>query len=82
MTFGFSVWQGHEWDPETYTVAEEPNGLWYVVLPHQCDAWEVAGRYPRGAEKAEVVNELADFIAEAHAALQALIRDQEYGHES
>ncbi len=50
---------------------------WIVSLPHQCDSWEIAGRYGSGADHAEAVAALQEFIEQARAALLALIHRQE-----
>jgi hypothetical protein len=46
---------------------------WTVLLPHQCDAWCIAGDdYDGGVTHAEAVERLRRFIVEAQAALAAL----------
>jgi hypothetical protein len=45
---------------------------WMVELPHQCDAWEVAF-----GTKEEAITMLTEFIAEAQAALEALVGERE-----
>lgn len=45
---------------------------WSVRLPHQCDAWDIAGSYWHPVPHAEAVAELERFITEATAALEAL----------
>lgn len=46
---------------------------WIVSLPHQCDSWEITGRYGSGEDHAEAVAALQAFIEQARAALLALI---------
>jgi hypothetical protein len=46
---------------------------WSVALPHQCDAWDIAGEdYGPRATKQEAIERLTAFVDEAQAALAAL----------
>lgn len=72
--FGFRVGHITE-DGDTF----EPVDQWRVNLPHQCDAWDIAGEYWTGLPHDEAVAEVRRFIAEAEAALAALIERREVG---
>lgn len=65
--FGFKV-QYHSADPWD----EESKPGWSVSLPHQCDAWDVAGSEYEPMPGVEAVAELERFIVEAQEALIAL----------
>lgn len=73
MSFGFRVYQPTNWD------SGEPEG-WTVSLPHQCDAWVIAGDEwgGDGLTQDAAITELEKFIAEAQVALAALRRGEEY----
>jgi hypothetical protein len=60
--------------------AHRHSGGWHVYLPHQCDAWTIAGSdwSKFVATQAEAVSELERFIAEAQEALAALRLGEEY----
>jgi hypothetical protein len=82
MTFGFRVKREMEWDEETYQHTDVPTGNWTVELPHQCDAWQIAGKgYSEGLEHREAVAELAAFIVEAQRAMAALVNENEFGED-
>lgn len=70
--FGFRV----EWCEAEY---EDETSGWNVNLPHQCDAWDIAGRYAYPLLQAEAIAELERFIAEAQEALSALREGKAYG---
>jgi hypothetical protein len=71
--FGFKVRHITE-DGDTF----EPVDQWKVELPHQCEAWTIAGvKYYDGVPHAEAVAELTRFIAEAQSALAALVERRE-----
>jgi hypothetical protein len=53
---------------------DESDGSWVVELPHQCEGWEITD-----APHEVAVQHLAEFIAEAQAALEALKDRQEIG---
>lgn len=78
--FGFTVEQVPPRDPETYErLPAAPDSPWRAYLPHQCDAWDIAGDEHEGVPRAEAVTELEAFIAEAQQALAALRNSQPYG---
>ncbi len=85
--FGFAVRQGTTWEgSEDFDPRPDP-GMWCVFLPHQCDAWDVAGErksesWREGVPHAEAVAELEAFIVEAQEALAALRLEQEFGEDS
>lgn len=59
-------------------------GDWSVHLPHQCDAWDIAGEADnwdvlRGVSRESAVQELESFLADGAEALAALKRGEEYG---
>jgi hypothetical protein len=71
---------GNDEDPENHTLfgfkvlRDESDGSWVVELPHQCEEWEITD-----APHEVAVQHLAEFIAEAQAALEALKDRQEIG---
>jgi hypothetical protein len=67
--FGFAVEPEPIWGSDGY--AQDVTG-WRVYLPHQCDAWDIAGEMSAGAPHAEAVAALELFIAEAQVALAQL----------
>jgi hypothetical protein len=69
--FRFSVRHPRDWDDN---VTSED---WIVELPHQCDAWTIAGDNYDSVPHAEAVAELEKFIAEAQSALAALREGRE-----
>lgn len=76
--FGFTVKRATRYDYET----GEQEGFWHVALPHQCDYWDIAGEDHHGAEHAEAIAALEQFIAEAQEAMGKLKAQQEMGGES
>lgn len=56
---------------------EDGRGGWIVSLPHQCDAWDIAGDDSDGVPHAQAVTDLEVFIAEAQAALVKLKAEDE-----
>lgn len=78
--FDFKVKRGSRWDPEAKRSVPNP-GSWAVFLPHQCDAWDIAGEtdgaHMDGVPHAEAVAALELFIAEAQQALEALKAERE-----
>jgi hypothetical protein len=69
--FGFRVRHPRDWEDSI------TSDNWIVELPHQCDAWTIAGDEYDGGTHAEAVAELERFIAEAQAALVALREERE-----
>jgi hypothetical protein len=67
--FGFQVIRD-----EAY--GDKPEG-WRVELPHQCDAWTIAGGLYDGTTHEEAVASLEAFIAEAQQAMVALRQKKE-----
>lgn len=66
-----------DYDEMDYTPAD----LWHVQLPHQCDAWKIAGeKYGDGVSHDDAVAALEAFIVEAQVALRRL-RDKESDEE-
>lgn len=72
--FGFCVRLKRHWD------TEEPIG-WAVRLPHQCDAWDIAGDAYEGVEHAQAVAALERFLSEGTEALAALRARRHYGED-
>lgn len=74
--FGFSVKR----ENRRFQAAAR-DGSWCVFLPHQCDAWDIAGEtdgaHMDGVPHAEAVAALELFIAEAQQALEALKAERE-----
>lgn len=72
--FGFRVRLARDWE------TDEPTGNWLVELPHQCDAWSIAGEeLDGGVEHADAVSALERFLAEGAEALEALRAQRFYG---
>jgi hypothetical protein len=69
--FGFRVRHPRDWEDNI------TSDNWIVELPHQCDAWTIAGDEYHGSPHAEVVAGLEKFIAEAVIALVALREGRE-----
>ncbi len=75
MPFGFTV---RKVEP-----GEHRTERWAVGLPHQCDAWDIAGEMANygtphdGVPHAEAVAELERFLTEGAAALEALRAQRE-----
>jgi hypothetical protein len=65
---------GSPWDPDD--PLRDGEG-WQVHLPHQCDAWKIAGGDYDGVPHAAAVAALERFIAEAQVALAALRAERE-----
>lgn len=61
--FGFEV--ERDWELEQ-------SDRWRVTLPHQCDAWGIAGDSYSWVPHADAVALMEQFITEAKAALEAL----------
>lgn len=75
--FSFTVERHRDWDD----VEPKPDGGWHVRLPHQCDAWDIAGADFSAASREEAIIELEEFIAEARQALAALREERELRQE-
>lgn len=54
-----------------------PQYGWYVCLPHQCDAWDIAGYKYDPVPKEKAIEDLQKFIAEAQEALLALQEERQ-----
>lgn len=73
--FGFMVRQSPANDRDDQTG-------WAVSLPHQCDRWDIAGEeYHPEPDHAKAVAEMQRFVAEAFAALAALVDRQNFGKD-
>jgi hypothetical protein len=61
-------------DGSDFTVRQNGAGEWLVFLPHQSDAWDIAGNegYGDGVSHAEAVAALEKHIADAQVALREL----------
>lgn len=61
-------------DGSDFTVRQNDAGEWLVFLPHQCDAWDIAGdeAFGDGVSHAEAVAALEKHIADAQVALRGL----------
>lgn len=72
--FGFEVIEITEpiYDESGKWIGSKPTGTYSVVLPHQCDSWEIVGDYSTGLNKEEAIAELQRFIDEATDALEEL----------
>ncbi|MET0415795.1 MAG: hypothetical protein ABW022_07220 [Actinoplanes sp.] len=57
-----------------YTLSDHPDddAGWTVSLPHQCDAWDIAGSYWSPVPRAQAIGEFRRFIAEAEGVLAQL----------
>lgn len=56
------------------------DGTFAVSLPHQCDAWDIAGEaHYRGVSQEVAIETLTEFIEDAQRALAALTRGETYG---
>ena len=55
-----------------FEVREMKQGLVSVLLPHQCDAWGIAGDDWDGVPRELAIRQFERFIAEAETALQKL----------
>ena len=78
--FGFRAGRAREWNHEG--TERVPTDDWVVELPHQCDAWSIAGEDGEGVAHAEAVASLEAFIAEAQEALAALREQREFGDDA
>lgn len=58
-------------EEENIAGRDTPAG-WEVYLPHQCDAWQIAGDHGDPVPHEQAVADLREFIAEAQAALETL----------
>lgn len=88
-SFGFMVGRAHtlaqRLDGERWLTWQELQNLppegWTVVLPHQCDQWQIAGVDLGHETLAAAVAAMERFVAEAQSALAALRRGEPYGLE-
>lgn len=64
--FGFEI----EYEDQSWR--HEPQAGWRVHLPHQCDAWDIAGDTYDLVTREEAITELERFITEAQATLAEL----------
>jgi hypothetical protein len=71
--FGFEVHRDDAYD-------DEPE-RWRVQLPHQCDAWSIAGDGYDGEPYDKAIASLETFIAEAQQAMVALRQKKEHGRD-
>lgn len=89
IDFQFTVRRYRRWNydgPEE--VHEVVPGQWCVFLPHQCDAWDIAGEASTGGSTQDgeshedAVALLEAFVSQAQAALDALRAEREHGGAS
>ena len=71
--------QAKEIRAKGYQVRDIPDEPWRILLPHQCDEWEITSD-SMGDSHDEAVRKLEKFIAEAESALFFLKNKEEYGN--
>lgn len=86
--FGFTVKRRRDYaDDGAFEQAVVVPGEWCVFLPHQCDAWDIAGETGTagssidGESHEDAVAALEAFLAEGQAALEALKAEREFDGE-